>query len=179
MAHNSEYPEDYSDTHNQEIAQLETGRYDMKPYYMARVGEDFFKASLSHQPQKLFPYTNFYLLAVSIELGLKAFLINDNNTEAADKKNHNIGHNLPKLLLAFSEAGGSLDLSEDEINSIEKLSHYFKPKSLEYGSGKLWEAMLGGMSKFPKLVVIESIAGKVTDLSRKNRYYIDSDTKDN
>jgi len=75
----------------------------LTPYFLAKISEGLFKASLNYKSTDAFPLVNHFLFLSSIEKGLKAVILAKNHKEIKELKSKKIGHNLVKLLEKFSQ----------------------------------------------------------------------------
>jgi hypothetical protein len=148
---------------------------DGSPYYLARIGDEFLKASNSYRPDNILPFVRFYLLGVCVELGMKAFLLSNNNTAGRRKANKSLGHDLERIYEEYESLGGER-LSELQLKSLQKLNTYFKSKALEYSSPELWSTMLSGRAELPDIGEIHGIAEVITEGSRRESHFINSVT---
>ncbi len=74
--------------------QVGTARFDMTPYYMGMLACDIFRAAQTSSSDSRRPWYKYFLYCVAIEIGLKATLLNNNNTHDQKQKNKAIGHDL-------------------------------------------------------------------------------------
>jgi len=158
------------------IIQMETGQMDMTPYYMATLACDIFgaaKAGSSISDRRWFKYL---LYSIAIELGLKATLLNNNNTADQKKKNKDLGHNLTALRREAAQRLPDDFFDGAEVQAIDSISPFFRTKSLEYVSGSLLGQMMAGGKDLPKITDLEAVAQKVVDYLEREKHFIHSAT---
>ncbi len=121
----------------------------MTPYYMARLADDLYEMAAPFVGSNNLPFARIFVFCNSIEIGLKAHLLNNNNTlERVSANKHNIGHNLELLA---DEAGPLLSkkFSSAERSAIAKANRFFSgQKALQYLSGNLIAEMMTGRKNF-------------------------------
>lgn len=149
---------------------------ELTPYYMAKTGYEFYLAARNHTSVGKRHFVKLYLFAVSIELGLKAFFLNDNLSESSKKTSKKLGHNLVKLWNACNTRGLTLALTDNESDALEKLNQFFASKSLEYGSVELFIELMTGAKGYPNIRYVGQVAKKVSESSKSARYFVASDT---
>lgn len=165
------------------VIQVETGNIDVTPYYMAKLAHDVFFAANSYSPvetksrSQRNSWYKYFLYCVSIEIALKAVLLNNNNTLKRKKKNKKIGHNLSKLRAAVSDSLPVGFFDSVEVEAIDKAAPFFRSKALEYLSSELLMQMVTGGKDLPDIEILERAANKVVGFLERKDYFIRSDTQ--
>jgi hypothetical protein len=149
---------------------------DFTPYYMATIACDIFHAAKIDNKEYQHTWYKYFLYCVSIELGLKATLLNNNNTSDRKDLNIKIRHDLIWLRKEVTEqlVATLFDASDEKV--IDQISPFFRSKSLEYVSGELLQAIISGGKGLPSIVDLEATANKVIEYLKTHRHFVNSDT---
>jgi hypothetical protein len=145
---------------------------------MATLAHDIFCATKSPDTGARHDWHKYFLYCVTIELGLKAALLNNNNTAERKKGNKNkIGHNI-KLLRNEAAALLPADFfnSADEA-AIDQISEFFSDKGLEYVTVEFLVAVVSRGKGIPPIDDLEAAAGKVAEYMEESRFFRSSDTR--
>ena len=162
-------------------ANLESGNYDFTPFYMAKVAEELFQlgSNIEIEPGIKVAPGRIFVLCNCIEIGLKAHLLNDNNTPNQNRKNKKISHNLVQLAAA---AGKLIDVpfSESDEYQIALANKFYlgkeKQKDLQYCSVELITEFANDRKNIVEVDKLLLVAEKVVTSIRKNRFFSSSDT---
>lgn len=149
----------------------------LTPYAMARISEDLYLASLNYTPVGR-PIINYYLFAVSIEIGLKSAILSIDYTESSKMKIKQLGHDLSKLVDCYQADFEQDYFSCDEQEVISQINQFYRDKSLEYFTTSMLRQALLGFKDFPPLEELSMIAGRVNTLLKANEYYINAKTSE-
>ena len=148
----------------------------LTPYAIARFSEDLYLASLNYTPDR--PMINYYLFAVSIEIGLKSAILSIDCTEDSKTKIKELGHDLSRLVDCYQAELGRDYFSCDEQAIISQINQFYRDKSLEYFTTPMLRQALLGFKDFPPLEELSMIAGKVNMLLKDNDYYTNAKTSE-
>ena len=96
---------------------------------------------------------SLYLIGHSIELALKAYLLNHGGTLHELRSKTKYGHDLHAAQRKAKELGLSLDCVPAEENAIELLNTLYSTKQLEY--------IVTGTKYIPRFDLVESFANKL------------------
>ena len=128
----------------------------LSPLALHKYAKDFLRAGISLEASGVpFSPVQYYLLAHSVELALKAFL--SANGITLEELARNYGHSLMKLLRAAENRGITADVSlcSEHIEEIQHADKYYSEKVFEYPA--ISEAIKGYPQK-PNLVILCSAA---------------------
>ena len=142
------------------------------PYALARLSNAIYNTTLHYDDDA--PIGEYLLWCISIELGLKAAILSKNNSKSRQKKNKNeIGHDLIKAGEAFHVKFGYKLFDKKDIQALNQINPYFKNKSMEYFEIETIVALMKGLSTFPDLNNIKTVATKVNKFLSENKYFVD------
>jgi len=134
------------------------------PYALALASQELRDAALLLRTSR-FPVTNFLLFAMSIELGLKAAVLNrDNTQQMKDRLKGQVGHDLLKANEEYESATASTLFNTADEVALQKLNRFFKGKHLEYFTVVMIEAMYQAFAGFPPLDEIAECSRKVSEM---------------
>ncbi|MEZ4211065.1 MAG: hypothetical protein R3B39_02125 [Candidatus Paceibacterota bacterium] len=150
------------------ILKMPVVRLNIVPYALARLSEDFLGSSNNYHPKTEIHIVNFYLLCVSIELGLKSILLSKGYSK---KKIKNFGHDLIKLVKEYNKIN-NLNLEQKVLNPIEKINPYFKNKSMEYFKDDFILSILRGYKDLPSIKDLSFAANQINKIIKKEKYFI-------
>ena len=142
---------------------------------MALTSDDLFKMAAAHQKGDHVPLAKYYVLCVSIELGLKAAVLASGCTSERKGYIKRLSHDLVAVHEGFAKTFSS-PLGAVDLEAISKINTYFKNKSLEYIKADLLVAALKGFQDFPEVDVLVEAARKVSDFLRSNDFFINAKT---
>lgn len=181
------------------VINVALGQMDLTPYYMANLSRDIFfsaKAYTAKQPRRRWfqsalnivsakknrrsgsrrQWHKYFLYSVSIELGLKAALLNNNNTTSRKEGNKQIGHDLKELREEAAAVLPNNFFDRKDKETMDKVAPFFGAKSLEYPSAKFIKEMMFGGGDLPDVESLEAVAEKVVCILESNRFFIGSNT---
>jgi len=153
--------------------QPQTGIVNFTPYAMAKMSDGLFNASENYNAKDT-PTLNYFLYCASIELGLKAGILSQDNSLANKKhlKGPAISHDLQNLYQYFLNYFGTENLFDaNDIAVLDKINPFFKTKGLEYITTDVIVALASGLSAFPKLSDLKNIALKMNKFLINNGYF--------
>lgn len=161
------------------VLKIETLAINLKPYAMARMSEGLFKSSQNYHSEKM-PVLNYFLLCASIELGLKSYILNINNSSENNQIVKNYGHDLEQVYRGFMSVNkvDKFFLNQEEINTVSKINPYFKSKGLEYFVNGMMFEMATALSGFPELEDLIKVASKVNKLLESYSFFNGADLVD-
>jgi hypothetical protein len=150
-----------------------TANLKMTPYVLALGSSDLRRAAENLVISERFPVTNFLLHAMSIEIGLKAAILNqDCSAEMKGRIKDEIRHDLLKAHQMYQNIFQDTLFDEADLNALEKLNRYFKRKDLEYFTAEMLVAMLTAFKEFPRLDEIRRCNCKVEAMLGASNHFL-------
>ena len=131
----------------------------MQPFAMARKSHHLFRMARGYADQPDARLARLYLYCVSIELGLKAALLDHDSTKGPDLRA--ISHDLVQLMDQFKNTFGFDLFGTDDVTAIKKINPYFKGKDLEYVEPAVVTSLMKGSKDMPLPTELEAAVEKV------------------
>ena len=154
-----------------------TTQWDITPYYMATTACDLFHVARGASDKVKHDWHKYFMYCVVIELGLKAVLLNNNNTKEQKTENQKkIGHDLTILLNAAMDKLPTKFFNDQEKKAVNKISPLFRDKALEYLEIDMLVALLSGGRNIPPIADLDKAAGKVAAHLEANKHFRASQT---
>jgi len=152
----------------------ETGHLNLTPYVTALMSRDLHSASNALIVDDRHPVANFLLYAMSVELGLKAAVLNFDNSAAMKKRlKDEVGHDLICAYNIFFGVTNDKLFDAQDIQAFEKLNPYYKGKGLEYFTPDMLVAALQAFSGFPPLGTIKAASQKVDAYLTERSHFLE------
>lgn len=153
--------------------QPQTGIVNFTPYAMAKMSDGLFNASENYNAKDT-PTLNYFLYCASIELGLKAGILSQDNSSTNKKylKGQAISHDLQNLYQYFLNYFSMENLFDaNDLVILDKINPFFRTKGLEYITTDVIVALANGLSAFPQLPDLRNTALKMNQFLIKNKYF--------
>ena len=151
-------------------------QFDLTVYYTAKMASDLFHSAEAYPGTGILPWHRLLLYCMTIELALKASLLNNNNTRQQRHANKALSHRLADIVEAAKDSVPPNLLTDQHLQAISKVSVFFHRKDLEYASIELSEQMVTGRKKLPDIESLRSAALALVDFVEENRHFVDSST---
>ena len=137
------------------------GSIDFTPYYMATIACDLFHVTRLKSDNLKHEWYKYLLLCISIEAGLKAIILNNNNSIARKNKNKKMGHD---IMSAVNSARRKLPddfFTKQEEVAMRRISKFLPGNDLRYCSVDLIYEMVSGAKGIPHVSELETAAEKI------------------
>lgn len=152
---------------------VDTLKMNFTPYALAMMSNGLFRVIESYKENDT-PILKYFLYCASIELGLKSSILSIDNSKAVKYQlKKKVCHDLIEANNLFLKKNPSqVILDSNDLISLAKINPFFKNKGLEYINTDVIVELMKGLSNFPDLEEIRSIAAKINKFLLMKKLYI-------
>lgn len=145
------------------------------PYALAKMSEDLYLSSKNYSPER-FPLVNYFLYCASVELGLKAAVLNVNCSQARKQEMKTIRHDLSMLISRFETIVRNDLMNEEDKKILRAINRFYKDKGLEYFTSAVMYESTQAYKNFPKIESLERVSTKIYTYIGSEDFFINADT---
>lgn len=157
---------------------LNTVHADITPYALATLSDSFCETGKSAS-ENVHNLVRYFIYCRSIELGLKACILNNNCTKEnkdllSSKK---IGHDLLKAKKLAEQTLGVELFTPEQNETMVLVNESYKKKGIEYFTVNMVAEAMKGFKKLPDIEKLADTAKSLNVFLHKNKFFINSQTK--